>query len=1082
MILSLAACGTSPQQTEAASQPSSEAPAPTPAPARPSTEAETEPEEVPVAEIPYQPAPFWLEAEETNLLKIEDGIVRLQIYLPSDEALNGLSLCAGDEELLALNDDNTSKDEERPIRRGQLCDRYSLALEESRLNGDQIYLSLRRADTSCTPVMLYRPLLLTEEDLKQSYEVLCELGEMAQAAADKGEAIDEEAVLRQAEELLQKNEAVAAIRRQENMLFYTLQSGMTSFFSVGEADGTLSSGGHTETGDNTAPFTPNAFYVSGDCDPQDYFVRDTGFRDAVINPNLLVMAPVRSYENIINVLGGAANGEAEEELATNLAAELEGGNVILAADDDCSLQTVREWQNYGFVALNCHGPGDNGLLTREGRPSDATYFIVVKKMWLSKNDEHFQDFISRMHAWGVVETPPKDNYNLFYNTYGFSGIKLEYTEDRVSTLFAVVVTSDYLMEELKNAEFPNTVFLFDVCNGCSDTMFDQFLLDHGASAVIGFQQTINATFAKAFFRGLYDFFIAEESRSEVGFRSVPISRQNLSRFYKAEDPSQSWQGKGSLMLRSLANKAHVYKNDSTEFCLQGETTLKGIVSIPSSGRRLKDQPVDLYRWYNGTLSLFRTANTDKDGVYTFKEVPFGCYMLHTACEGEHTMVNLNAAGKEVISKDLDIPLIRVDVAVLDQFDQPIGGAEVVLEHAKHGSNTAAAMNREDGQAVYRLEEMKPDSGYTLTVSAEGYLSEEMQLTLAKDPLTAQYTVHLKKLGEFHAQVVDKESGEPISGAEVMLECSDLIWNGLSAEDGKVLAGNLKAGEYTVTCKVAGYKPVTLTVPIEYDTVTVLLYTIEMEKEDLWLLVAEDYQDIAHGGLWSKYMEYSYDKKGRLIEIGDLHAAEDYRYYDYGKDGRLAMMIKGTSGSTWAAEKYEYDEAGRVIKIMDYTLSYDGVKSRDDWKKQPLTDNGWLVRFYDGDLLVKEDHFAQNGSFLYGKVYVYDQEGRVIEDYEVDEQGVQKVSEFGKRYRTTYQYDQDGRLIEDTYYGSRIVTTQYEYTDGRLTKKTNLYTGYVTYFHYDENGNLEEDDTYANMGRSLSSKTRYYYKQFPFDRN
>ncbi|MBQ4425740.1 MAG: hypothetical protein II882_08415 [Lachnospiraceae bacterium] len=1085
LLFSCSACGVAQQSTAAPEENSSgEASSVTEStePARPS---ESETEAIPLVQEPYCPAPFWLEAEDADLNSAEGGIIRLRAYVAAGTQAERISLYAGDEELLALSYANPSREEAAAARYGEIYDCLTLELEASRLVGDKIYLSLRDGESACTPVILYRPLLLSEEDWNLGYDVTYQLGEMAQAVLDKGEAIDGEALLLQAREQLRQNEAVTDIQRQGNTLYYTLKSGMTSYFSVEEEDGTFASGGSPKPESHTAESLPGAFYVGGSCDPEEYYVRDTSFRDAVINPNILVMAPVRTYENIwsgtiLNVMDiGAANGNAEEELGKKLEALLEEGNMTLKTDDDCTAQLIRDWSQYGFVFMNCHGPDNNGLLHKDGRGSDVTYYHMVTKKW-TFNGDHFDDFKDSLSAWEIAGDPAKQNYNKWVNNDLSFGIHIEYFDLLGTVDFSVTVSSDYMMLLLEDASFRNTVFLFDVCNGCTDTVFNQFLLDRGAAAVIGFQESVKGTFAQSFVSDLYDFFAGEESRSDTGFRSVPLTEQNLRWYYRAGDAGQAWQGKGSLLLRSFSDSAHIFKENDTELCLQGETTLRGEVRIASSGKLLENQKVDLYRWYNGSLRLFDSVNTDSGGSYTFWEVPFGCYMLHTVYKGENTILNLNVAGKGVIQNDLDIQLIRVDVVVVDQNDQPVEGAQVVLDHKTYGAETAALKTREDGTQAYRLEEKNADDGYTLSVSAEGYLPAEMQLALERDPLTAQYTVHLTKLGEFHAQVVEKESGDPLEGVKVLMKSDELIWSGLTAGDGTVFAKGLIAGEYTVSFEKAGYKTEKITVLIEYDTVTVLLYTIEMEKEDCWLLVAKDYQDIANRGLWSYYLEYFYDEEGRLIEIGDLSAAQEYEYHEYDDEGCLTMKIEGTSGSTWLARKYEYDAEGRIATIRNYTLDYEGVDSREDWKGKTLTDNGWEINYYEGDLLVKNDHYASDGSFLYGKVYEYDDEGRLLLDYEVDEEGNQRVSEYGKRYKTTYEYDEEGFLIEEVYYGSRIVTTQYEYTDGLLSKETNLYSGYVFYYHYDENGNLVEEDTYSGMGKTLTARTLYYYKQFPFE--
>ena len=351
--------------------------------------------------------------------------------------------------------------------------------------------------------------------------------------------------------------------------------------------------------------------------------------------------------------------------------------------------------------------------------------------------------------------------------------------------------------------------------------------------------------------------------------------------------------------------------------------------------------------------------------------------------------------------------------------------------------------------------------------------------------------HLLWKGSLEAVVTDKESGEKIENAEFLLEHTDpgvyepygirTVFGGEGDAFGNVLQDSLPPGTYRAVFSKEGYESREMEIRIESGEVTRLPEPVELEKKTAWLLVTKDYQDIAHDGLWSKRLNYSYDKNARLIEIGDLSAASDYRYNEYDGSGRLIQQIRGSSGSTWYAERYTYDGEGRLERTDDFLLDYEGVQSGEDWKTKTLKKNGWKIYYYEGDLLVKIDHYSKDGAFLYGNVYQYDESGKMTYDIEVDEEGNQLVSDLGKRYKTTYEYDEKGRLSKETYIGSRVITTTYEYDEeDRLVKETNLYTGYVTLYTYDENGNLAREESYSGMGKTLASRTLYYYKLFPFE--
>ena len=360
---------------------------------------------------------------------------------------------------------------------------------------------------------------------------------------------------------------------------------------------------------------------------------------------------------------------------------------------------------------------------------------------------------------------------------------------------------------------------------------------------------------------------------------------------------------------------------------------------------------------------------------------------------------------------------------------------------------------------------------------------------SKEPTEVE-DAHLLWKGSLEADVVDEESGEPIEEPAYYLEhLNPEIYEpygiptrfaGKGDAFGNVIQEELPPGTYRAVFSKEGYEDETLEIEIESGKVTTPPEPVKLKKQDLWLLVAEDYEDIANGGLWSYHLDYIYDEKARLIEIGPMSASQHYLYNEYDADGRLILQVTGTSGSTWMAEKYTYDTERRVSRTDMFTLSYDGVTSREDWKNQPLTPNGYKINYYDGENLVKIDNYTTDGSFLFGQVYVFDESGKMAYDYEVDVEGKQIVTELGKSYKTTYVYNEQGQLIEETYIGSRVITTEYEYDEeGRLVKETNLYTGYVYLYSYDENGNLSEKNTYSGMGKTRTARTKYTYKRFPF---
>ena len=338
--------------------------------------------------------------------------------------------------------------------------------------------------------------------------------------------------------------------------------------------------------------------------------------------------------------------------------------------------------------------------------------------------------------------------------------------------------------------------------------------------------------------------------------------------------------------------------------------------------------------------------------------------------------------------------------------------------------------------------------------------------------------HLLQKGTLEAYVVDKDSGDPIAepGYEAELTNPEIyrnevevqtLYGGRGDESGYVIQEKMAPGHYKAVFGADGYESEEVEFEIKSGEVT-KLPKVELEKKKLWLIVEEDYADIANNGLWSVHLYYTYDEKGQLIEIDGEHVGQHYRHYSYDENGLMTEAIEGSTGGFYTGRKYSYDEEGRVIQIDSYLLM-----DAYDWRDASWQPNGSQTKRYEGQNLAETTYYTANGTLNYSYVYEYDEAGRLIQEVEWSD---------GKPDRSIiYEYDAAGRLIRDTSSSGRIITTDYEYNaEGLLSKETNQYSGYVYYYSYDQYGNLTEISRYANMGKQLSNRTTYTYKQFPFE--
>ena len=438
-----------------------------------------------------------------------------------------------------------------------------------------------------------------------------------------------------------------------------------------------------------------------------------------------------------------------------------------------------------------------------------------------------------------------------------------------------------------------------------------------------------------------------------------------------------------------------------------------------------------------------------------------------------TPLYVSVSGKVLTWGD-EKPVPNALIEVTTENDQPR------LDFTADGDGAYRAVNipifwPEDGI----VEKFDPNFQIRLRFSSEEIEGEdEKHFTFRPKAEKEVDDAHLLQMGSLQTTVVDKESGDPISGAGYRLELANpeiyegkievkVNWGGRSDDAGQVLEEKLPPGLYRATFWADGYESAQAAFEVRSGEVT-RLSKVELKKKAVWLIVEEDYQDIANDGLWSVHLYYSYDEKGRLTEIGGERAAQHYRHYAYDENGLVTEQIEGSTGGFWTGRKYSYDELGRVIRIDSYLLM-----NADDWRDASWQENGYQTKRYEGENLAETGYYSDRQTLSYSYTYEYNEAGLLVKEVEWSD---------GKADRgIVYEYDEQGRLIKSTSSSGRIITVTYEYNEaGQLSKETNLYSEYVTLYFYDEHGNMIREERYSRLGKKLASRTTYTYKQFPFE--
>lgn len=156
----------------------------------------------------------------------------------------------------------------------------------------------------------------------------------------------------------------------------------------------------------------------------------------------------------------------------------------------------------------------------------------------------------------------------------------------------------------------------------------------------------------------------------------------------------------------------------------------------NNAEALSEVEVQLQRQGLGTVEV---ARTDKDGRFTFKQVPSGAYRVRAIPSGGLTHADtgwLEVAGGSTITANIvattpdtySYGSATLSGTVKNHLDEPIAGAEVKVYR---GSQTWTETTDDEGRYDFSLQANIPNSldddpgtGYHVTVTAAGYLSSD----------------------------------------------------------------------------------------------------------------------------------------------------------------------------------------------------------------------------------------------------------------------------------------------------------------------------------------------------------------------
>ena len=361
--------------------------------------------------------------------------------------------------------------------------------------------------------------------------------------------------------------------------------------------------------------------------------------------------------------------------------------------------------------------------------------------------------------------------------------------------------------------------------------------------------------------------------------------------------------------------------------------------------------------------------TDENGNLIVEDLPIGDYTIkvtevpdgYNKPDDKNTTVEEDKTTEVVIEVEKEKGGLNIIVRDKDT-DELIPGAKVEV-YDEAGNKVGEGITDENGNLI--VEDL-PIGDYTIKVTEvpDGYNKpDDKTASVEEEKLTDVIIEVEKKKGDLDILVKDKDTEEPIPGAEVVIKDKDgnIVAEGITDENGNLIVEDLPIGDYTVEVKDVpdGYnKPDDKDVTVKEDETTEVIIVVEKQKGDLEILIQDK--------------DTKEPIPGAKVEI-------------YDEDGN-----KVGEGTT--------DENGNLIvedlPIGDYTIKVtevpDGYNKPDDKvatvEDEKVTEVIIEVEKKKGDLDILVQDKDTKEPIPGAKIEIYDENGNKVGEGTTDENG------------------------------------------------------------------------------------------------
>lgn len=743
-----------------------------------------------VSETEYM---MYLSADQTDFSVNETAIVTLTVHTPDDDSV---SIYDEDDNCLAtLSSENEDED-------GNWSVELDITSDEDRV----LSLTARSDVGSSVPLKLYVTSPITGVMVQECTDILDELVEyLGEEGYETQEEYDADA-LELAANWLELDDRVAAVSRNDTMTLFVTNNHVTGACTLPSEEGTFGTSDGDYESYQTKSIAANLYKLwNGGIDiwESGYYVNSY---NTSTNNNVLILSPlynstykdekgnaayseiVRSYNNYIDVLSKYGEGY------------LEGGQKTEAIGEDAIkflISSDAEYMSYyGIIIFNTHG----AYMTR----SDGTKRL--KTMLWTYDKSKFDDMLSE-ETIRVGDEEVSNQYLYGETEYATSRLALT-TDD------GIIATSEFYMDKWQNIEFDNTVFYFGICFGLVDDLFNDFLISHGAVAVIGYTQTIDSNVERMRFESFFSSLLSEgDDQAYYTIAEATTSNYGVingisTGIFRLLQPYFKPQNRGN-------QKMYVY-SARDDFTLYGYGKLSGQVELSEIAEELEENflvegaTVTAYRYLNKSFTQMETTTVKEDGTFEFDNLEYGVYAI--TVEKDEFRTSVTSIVYENMSQDGDTIYLTPDTNLVkgivldDGTGQPVAGATVVCS-GDNGSSMTASTNEE---GVYKLKKLEVGE-YTVKASAEGYYSSETsKFTVEEDSLLITPEVlYVSAPIEVNGHVVDSETGETIEGATVQFRTSEENVE-VTTDAGGAFTVTIAPGSCRITVTKADYEEGTFT--------------------------------------------------------------------------------------------------------------------------------------------------------------------------------------------------------------------------------------------------------------------------------